>query len=130
MAFNKNDYIYRIPIMEFYREDTINLFFRFWYTPNLYGEVLPIDLSLGVRPVWYLCPYRQYNNPVLIKNMIISAREKNLCSVALTSEDTRDLDYIKFSHQPILIMQDNPNMKYIRAEGDIILHPNIKQDIF
>jgi len=71
--------------MEFFREDRIRISFRFWHPPDSSGNMFPIDLTDGIKPVWYLCPFRQYQNPVIIKDMLVDQTDKNLCSVLLNS---------------------------------------------
>jgi len=126
---NENTYVGVIPSMEYFREDTINIHFRFWYPPDGNGELKPIDLTHDIKPMWYLCPYNQFQNPVVEKQMLVSAVNKNMATVRLTSKDTQYLDFIKYTHQPVLeTLEDNPS-KFIRAEGSIMFNPHINGNI-
>lgn len=116
----QNVYVNQLPDLSFYQGDTITIPFQFDY-----DDGAPIDLRKA-KMVWYLCPYRQYRNVILEKNGIVSASNYNICYINLSKSDTKDLDFIKYTHQPVLEVIDNGVMKpYRRAEGSIIFNPMI-----
>lgn len=130
-----SDYVSQIDDLTFFQGDTVTIPFEFYD-----GENNPIDLSL-VDIYWFLCPYGKYRNPVLILSskdldsggvpkITIDETEPNKCFVNLSQEDTGSLDYIKYTHQPILIFKNSRgSRRYIRAEGNIIFKPQIRESV-
>ena len=127
-----NVYVTKIDNLEFFQGDTVTIPFEF-----VDGDGNPIDLRY-VDVYWYLCPYGQYRSPALVMNdktmdnvgnpqIEIDDIQHNICYVHLSYLDTRKLDYIKYSHQPVLILKNSlGTRRYIRAEGDIIFKPYIR----
>ena len=127
-----NVYVTKIDNLEFFQGDTVTIPFEF-----VDGDGDPIDLRY-VDVYWYLCPYGQYRSPALVMNdktmdnvgnpqIEIDDIQHNICYVHLSYLDTRKLDYIKYSHQPVLILKNSlGTRRYIRAEGDIIFKPYIR----
>ncbi|MCC8022613.1 MAG: hypothetical protein LIO46_02345 [Clostridiales bacterium] len=120
MTVQISDYAAHIKPLSCYKGDTITLLFEFFYEDGT-----PIDLTLNVRPFWYLCPFWEYDNPVLKKDMVISEVARNRASVLLYAEDTEDLDAIKYTQQPILQSVLQPQKYYRRSEGSIVFKENI-----
>lgn len=130
----ENAYVKQIDDLTFFQGDTVTIPFEFYD-----GENNPIDLSL-VDIYWYLCPFGQYRTPVLILSskdldssgvpkITIDETQPNLCFVNLSQDDTGNLDYIKYTHQPILIFKNSRGTRrYIRAEGNIIFKPQIREN--
>lgn len=130
----ENAYVKQIDDLTFFQGDTVTIPFEFYD-----GENNPIDLSF-VDIYWYLCPFGQYRTPVLILSskdldssgvpkITIDETQPNLCFVNLSQDDTGNLDYIKYTHQPILIFKNSRGTRrYIRAEGNIIFKPQIKEN--
>lgn len=120
----KNGYVTQIPDLEFFQGDTLSIPFGFYYD-DAYLE--PIDLT-GCSVEWRLCPYGQYEYVALTKKAIISPDKTHYCIVDLSIDDTRDLDYIKYSHQIVVLFTDLKGRvrEYLRAEGDIIFRPRIR----
>lgn len=54
------------------------------------------------------------------KIAVLSEVEVNKCTVILSPFETQNLEYNKYSYQPILFFNDGTNRQYIRSEGDII----------
>lgn len=127
-----NVYVTKIDNLEFFQGDTVTIPFEF-----VDGDGNPIDLRY-VDVYWYLCPYGQYRSPALVMSdktmdnvgnpqIEIDDIQHNICYVHLSYLDTRKLDYIKYSHQPVLILKNSlGTRRYIRAEGDIIFKPYIR----
>ena len=64
-----------------------------------------------------------------VPKITIDETEPNLCFIHLTEEDTGQLDYIKYTLQPVLVFKNSRGTrKYLRAEGNIIFKPEIKED--
>lgn len=130
----ENFYVQKIEDLTFFQGDTVTIPFA-WYD----GYNNPIDLS-NVDIYWYLCPYGKYNMPVItlsesdldssgVPKITIDETEPNLCFIHLTEEDTGQLDYIKYTQQPVLVFKNSRGTrKYLRAEGNIIFKPEIKED--
>lgn len=130
----ENAYVKQIDDLTFFQGDTVTIPFEFYD-----GENNPIDLSF-VDIYWYLCPFGQYRTPVLILSskdldssgvpkITIDETQPNLCFVNLSQDDTGNLDYIKYTHQPILIFKNSRGTRrYIRAEGNIIFKPQIREN--
>lgn len=119
-----NGYVYQIPDMEFFAGDTISIPFGFYYD-DAYRD--PINIT-ACDVEWRLCPYGQYEYPALTKTAVVSRDKFWYCLVNLSYEDTKDLDYIKYSHQIAVIYTDlkGNQREFLRAEGDIIFRPRIK----
>lgn len=125
-------YVTKMPDLTFFAGDTITIPFEFVDT-----EFNPIDLS-NIEIVWYLCPYGRYTMPELIikdsdidnrgnRKIIVSGTGRNIANVNLSFEDTRILDQVKYSHQPVLIHENaRGRREYLRAEGNIIFRPRIR----
>lgn len=134
MSDYNNEYVQQIDDLTFFQGDTVTIPFEFYD-----GENNPIDLNL-VDIYWNLCPYGEYRNPVLILSskdldpsgvpkITIDELQPNKCFVNLSQDDTSSLDYIKYTHQPILILKNSRGTRrYIRAEGNIIFRPQIKEN--
>ena len=103
--------------------DTMSLYYEFYDT-----EGNPLDLRRAKMYV-ILCPYGQYNNPVLTKEGIISSGTPNMCVVNLSKEDTMDLKDIKYNQQPVIVLGEDSDeesiREYRRAQGDFIMYPAI-----
>lgn len=134
MEMTNNDYVLKIPDMTFFQGDTITIPFEFYD-----GNGMPIDLN-SLDIYWYLCPYGKPKSPVLILDnktpnkegeikIIVNERIKNLCYVNLSIEDTKNMNYVKYTHQPVLVVNTKTGLKrFIRAEGTIIFKPMINPD--
>lgn len=130
-----NAYITKIEDLEFFQGDTVTIPFEF-YDRN--GN--PIDLT-KVDVYWYLCPYGRYKTPALILDSVtldtsgvpkitINESQPNLCYVNLSFEETKILNYVKYTHQPVLVLRNSRGTRrYIRAEGNIIFRPYIEDFI-
>ena len=126
-----NVYVSQIDDLTFFQGDTVTIPFEFYD-----GENTPIDLHL-VDVYWYCCPYGRYKTPALILSdkqkddlgvgkITIDELEPNICYVNLSYEDTRKLNYIKYTHQPVIVLKNSRGTRrYIRAEGNIIFKPYI-----
>lgn len=129
---SSTDYVTKLPDLEFFQGDTVTIPFEFYD-----GENNPIDLT-EVSVYWYCCPYGRYSSPAIIlnsvdinkygyKDIIINERQKNICYVNLNQEITKDMRYVKYTHQPVVVLNKGTVVeKYIRAEGNIIFKPMIK----
>ena len=132
MEMTNNDYVLKIPDMTFFQGDTIVIPFEFYD-----GQNQPIDLTT-VTVYWYLCPYGKPKSPVLILDsrtqdekgetkIVINEGEKNLCYVNLSVEDTKNMTYVKYTQQPVIVLTNSRGTRrYIRAEGNIIFKPMIE----
>lgn len=132
MEMTRDDYVLKIPDMTFFQGDTIVIPFEFYD-----GQNQPIDLTT-VTVYWYLCPYGKPKSPVLAldsktKNekgetkIVINEGEKNLCYVNLSVEDTKNMTYVKYTQQPVIVLTNSRGTRrYIRAEGNIIFKPMIE----
>lgn len=132
MEMTRNDCVLKIPDMTFFQGDTIVIPFEFYD-----GQNQPIDLTT-VTVYWYLCPYGKPKSPVLVldsktKNekgetkIVINEGEKNLCYVNLSVEDTKNMTYVKYTQQPVIVLTNSRGTRrYIRAEGNIIFKPMIE----
>lgn len=135
MAIDSNVYVTQIPDLVFFQGDTVTIPFVF-----VDGDDEPIDLR-KVDVFWYCCPYGRYQTPALTlsdkmededgnKKIVIPESRPNVCYVNLTHEDTKNLNFIKYSHQPVLVLQNSyGTRKYVRAEGNIIFKPQIQSSI-
>lgn len=132
MITERGIYVSKIVDLEFFQGDTVTIPFEFFD-----GNNDPIDLR-RVDVYWYLCPYGRYNVPSLIlsdkvkdsqgvSEIVINEAQPNLCYVHLSYEQTQKLNFIKYTHQPVIILKNsNGTRRYIRAEGNIIFKPYIK----
>lgn len=132
MASLENEYVMQIPDMTFFQGDTVTIPFEFYD-----GQNTPIDLT-NVTVYWYCCPYGKPNSPTLVldsvtKNalgetkIVINERTPNLCYVNLSAEDTKNMTYVKYTQQPVIVLTNSRGTRrYIRAEGNIIFKPMIK----
>lgn len=132
MEMTRNDYALKIPDMTFFQGDTIVIPFEFYD-----GQNQPIDLTT-VTVYWYLCPYGKPKSPALVldsktKNekgetkIVINEGQKNLCYVNLSVEDTKNMTYVKYTQQPVIVLTNSRGTRrYIRAEGNIIFKPMIE----
>ena len=130
-----NIYVSQIVDLTFFQGDTITIPFLF-----VDGDNEPIDLR-NVDVYWYLCPYGRYKTPALILDsktkdefgntkIVINASQPNLCYVNLSYVDTKKLNYVKYTHQPVLVLKNSRGTRrYIRAEGNIIFKPYIEDFI-
>lgn len=121
-----NFYVQKLQDLVFFSGDTITIPFV-WYD----GDMEPIDLR-RVDVYWYLCPYGQYKSPAIILSdkkkdsmgvaeIVVNEGTPNLCYVNLSYELTKQLNYIKYSYQPVLVLKNSRGTRrYIRAEGDVI----------
>lgn len=131
----QNIYITKIQDLEFFQGDTVTIPFQF-----VDGGNNPIDLR-KVDVFWYCCPYGRYKTPTLILDsitidsdgipkIIISDLQPSICYVNLSFEDTQKLNYVKYTHQPVLVLKNSRGTRrYIRAEGNIIFRPHIEDFI-
>lgn len=129
---NKNIYVSEIADLTFFQGDTVTIPFIFYD-----GDNEPIDLH-RVDVYWYLCPYGRYKTPALILSdkqldamgipkIVINDAQPNLCYVNLSFEDTKKLNYVKYTHQPVIVLKNSRGTRrYIRAEGNIIFKPYIE----
>lgn len=127
-----NEYVTHLDDLEFFQGDTVTIPFEFYD-----GENNPIDLTM-VKVYWYLCPYGRFNSPAVVldsftlnseglTDIIINQKNKNVCYVNLNQEITKNLNYIKYTQQPVVVLTRGSIIeKYIRAEGNIIFKPAIK----
>ena len=118
----------------FYSEKNAKIFASL---SSLMDKKIPIDLTT-VTVYWYLCPYGKPKSPVLVldsktKNekgetkIVINEGEKNLCYVNLSVEDTKNMTYVKYTQQPVIVLTNSRGTRrYIRAEGNIIFKPMIE----
>ena len=132
MEMTNNDYVLKIPDMTFFQGDTIVIPFEFYD-----GQGQPIDLTT-VSVYWYLCPYGKPKSPTLVLDsrtqdekgetkIVINEGEKNVCYVNLSVEDTKNMTYVKYTQQPVIVLTySRGTRRYIRAEGNIIFKPMIK----
>lgn len=131
-----NEFVTKLSNLEFFQGDTIVIPFEFYD-----GKNNPIDLRY-VKIEWKLCPFGQYETPVLIlsnentapngeKEIVVREVEPyNICYVNIPSEYTENLTDIKYTQQPSLVLErDGYTEYYIRAEGDILLKPMIRREI-
>lgn len=126
-----NEYVMQIPDMVFFQGDTISIPFAFYD-----GQNDPIDLRL-TEVYWYCAPYGKPKSPTLILNsvdiqengepkIVINEGTPNVCYVNLNVEDTKQMTYIKYTQQPVVVLKNNRGTrKYIRAEGNILFKPMI-----
>ena len=134
MEMTTNDYVLKIPDMTFFQGDTITIPFEFYD-----GVGRPIDLT-SLDVYWYLCPYGKPKSPVLILDnktpnengeikIVINERIKNLCYVNLSVDDTKNMNYVKYTHQPVIVVNTKTGLKrFIRAEGNITFKPMINSN--
>lgn len=129
-----NDYLYiqQIDDLQFFQGDTVTIPFSF-----VNGNNQPIDLRY-YEVWWYLCPYGRYKSPTLVLNsvdlnefgipeIIIDDGTPNICYVNLDDSLTKELDYVKYTHQPVVVLRRNNKVeKYLRAEGNILFKPEIR----
>lgn len=132
MEMTTNDYVLKIPDMTFFQGDTITIPFEFYD-----GQGQPIDLTT-VSVYWYLCPYGKPKSPTLVLDsrtqdekgetkIVINEGEKNVCYVNLSVEDTKNMTYVKYTQQPVIVLTNSRGTRrYIRAEGNIIFKPMIE----
>lgn len=132
MASLNNEYVMQIPDMTFFQGDTIIIPFEFYD-----GQNSPIDLT-RTTVYWYCCPYGKPKSPVLMldsktKNekgetkIVINERTPNVCYVNLSVEDTKNMTYVKYTQQPVIVLTNSRGTRrYIRAEGNIIFKPMIE----
>lgn len=125
-------YVSQIEDLVFFQGDTITIPFIFFD-----GDNNPIDLR-KVDVYWYCCPYGRYKTPTLILSdkqvdslgthkIIINESQPNLCYVNLSYEDTKKMNYVKYTHQPVIVLKNSRGTRrYIRAEGNIIFKPYIE----
>lgn len=120
-------YVTKIADIEFFQGDTVVLPFRFMDGNN---RVIPIMASDYF--VWYLCPYGNYDMPVLQLDSrtdtdnIWYDTALNVYYVKITNEQTKYLDYGKYVQQPVLFAKSGSGVeRFQRAEGTIILKRKI-----
>lgn len=135
MASMSNEYVIQIPDMTFFQGDTTTIPFEFYDGLNN-----PIDLT-RVDVYWYLCPYGKPKSPVLVLDnktkdaqgntkITIGGTNRNICYVNLSVEDTKNLTYVKYTQQPVIVLTvSRGTFRYIRAEGNIIFKPMIEDPI-
>lgn len=124
-------YVQKIDDITFFQGDTVTIPFAFYD-----GDNEPIDLR-KVDVYWFLCPYGRYRTPALVLSdkkkdemgvaeIVINEAEPNLCYVNLSYEKTQKLEYIKYTHQPVLVLKNSRGTRrFIRAEGNLIFKPYI-----
>lgn len=122
-------YVSKIADIEFFQGDTIVLPFKFLDSD---GNVIPVRQSDYF--CWYLCPYGQYDMPVLVLDSrtdtenIWRDTSLNIYYVKITINQTRYLDYGKYTHQPVLFANSGEAVeRFQRAEGTIILKRKIAE---
>ena len=124
---SKSIYVTQLEDLEFFQGDTVTIPFVF---VDQDGDTIPLKESDSVR--WYLCPFGQYRQPVIIldsksdDDAITVDDETNIVYVHLSEGVTKNLTYGKYTQQPVLVYNTAGKLhKYIRAEGNIIFKQNI-----
>ena len=97
--------------------DTITLTYEFFDS-----EGNPLDLR-RTKMKLFICPYGQYKDPALVKEGIISDANPNTFVVNLDVNDTVDFDYVKYTQQPVIMLDDG--REYRKAQGDILFYSRI-----
>lgn len=122
-------YVSKIQDIEFFQGDTIVLPFKFIDSEGATLTIQPNDYF-----VWYLCPYGNYDMPVLILDSrydtdnVWRDTSLNVYYVRITNEQTKYLDYGKYVHQPVLFANSGSGMeRFQRAEGTILLKRKIAE---
>lgn len=124
---SKSDYVTQIQDLEFFQGDTVSIPFMF---VDVDGEPIPIRSSDSVK--WYLCPFGQYKQPVIILDSksgdgkIVIDRNTNIVYINLDEKLTKNLTYGKYVQQPVLFYDINGTLtRFQRAEGNIIFKQKI-----
>lgn len=124
-----SSYVTKIDDIEFFQGDTVVLPFKFL---DSNGNVIPVRQSDYF--CWYLCPYGNYDMPVLVLDSrtdtenIWRDTSLNVYYVKITNEQTKYLDYGKYAHQPVLFASSGTGMeRFQRAEGIILLKRKIAE---
>lgn len=122
-------YVSKIEDIEFFQGDTIVLPFQFLDSDGKVIAIRPSDYF-----VWYLCPYGNYDMPVLVLDSrtdtdnIWRDTNLNVYYVKITNEQTKYLDYGKYTHQPVLFASSGTGVeRFQRAEGTILLNRKIAE---
>lgn len=112
-----NSYVTKIRDLEYFQGDKISIPFAFKDENNNMIDLRRVRVELRI------CPYGQPDYPVLVKAAQINQSEPHRCLVNLYLEDTINLDYGKYTYQPVII---NGTDEYIRAQGYIIFSRRIR----
>ena len=116
-----NAYVNNLPTLEVFQGDTFTIAFEFEYPDGT-----PIDLRNNIDVILRISPFRDYNNPIIVKNGLVSTTQSNLCYMVFRSSDTRDITAIKCDYQPRLVVSNSGELdSYIRGEGSIFFNPEI-----
>lgn len=121
-------YVNTIDDMEFFQGDTVTIPFKFLDSD---GDV--IDLTGGDIMKWYLCPFGQFQAPVLELSSenpddIWVDPVTSIAYVKLDDEKTGSLTYGKYVQQPVLFHNVGNSMKrYLRAQGNILFKYKIRE---
>ena len=122
-------YVNTIENIEFFQGDTVVLPFKFVDSDCRVIKIMPTDYF-----VWYLCPYGNYDMPVIVldsrtdTDYIWYDTSKNVYYVKITDKLTRYLDYGKYVQQPVLFANSGSGVeRFQRAEGTILLKRKIAE---
>lgn len=128
MPYTSDSYYTKLDLLKMFVGDTLTIPYVFFYDEE---ETEPINLTdPGVEAIWNLCPYGQYDYPVLSKKMSVSLTNNNLATVALELSDTVNLNDNRYTFQPILRnVTPEKTREYIRYEGDALLFPRIRHEV-
>lgn len=122
-------YVTQLQDLEFFQGDTVSIPFLFTDSD---GDPIPLKPSDSVK--WYLCPFGQYRQPVIILDSnsddgkLIIDKDTNVVYVNLDEQITKNLTYGKYIQQPVLFYDSGGNTnRYLRAEGNIIFKQKIHE---
>jgi len=116
--------------LERFKGDTFPVAFKFTY-----DDGVGIDLTECVAVLLTICPFGRYEDEaILTKKMVISDDDHSVATAYFTDTDFTGIDAMKVSYQPLLIhdvVEGEVTVRKVtrRGEGDIILYPDIKQDM-
>lgn len=130
------DYSQTIDDITFFQGDTITIPFQF---VDFDGDVITLRKSTNSNTYvkWLLCPYGQYQNPLLdLKSTttnnpnddVFIDDETNIAYVHIDDSKTQNLIYGKYVQQIILYYDfenGNPPKEFRRAQGFVIFKQKI-----
>lgn len=131
------DYSQQIDDIEFFQGDTITIPFQFI---DFDGDVVTLRKTSKSQTYvrWVLCPYGQYQNPLLdLKSTTANSPsddvyiddDTNIVYVHLDDSKTQSLIYGKYVQQIILYYDfenGNPQKEFRRAQGYVIFKQKIQ----